>query len=83
MVRMVVMLAVVALLVATLAVPAFAAASGKPNCIGRFVTGENEFGKLTGAPGYGGRSVKVTAQSRVGLVGEVASACKLEFRPWA
>ena len=72
--RIVVLLAVLALLMVALAAPAFAAASdsGNANCVGQFVSNANEMGAHLDNGGLGGRIVGSTAPG--GVVGQYASS---------
>jgi hypothetical protein len=66
--RFVLLLAVTALLVAALAVPAFATASPTANCLGGIASGFNQL-----SPGFGGQQVGEMAQR--GETGELATFC--------
>ena len=70
--HIVAVLAVLALSMVALAVPAFAAASDGANCVGQFVSDADVMGAHLGNPGLGGRIVGSTAPG--GVVGQYASS---------
>jgi hypothetical protein len=68
--RMVTMLAATVLLVAVLALPAFAAANENANCIGELASGGNQM-----FPGLGGRDVSEIAHIAGGLGRSASNNC--------
>ncbi len=69
--RFVMLLAVTTLLMVALAVPAFAAASPRANCVGQLASDLNRSPFFP--PGRGGKEVSETAKA--GATGELATFC--------